>query len=141
MPTSGPPFADHASVESDRGRSPAGRHTLGEPARRRQAVHESSRAGDLRNATGHPRREPLLTYKSAVHSDLDAVKAFCAIDGYIVGFVMFEIGVVHATDSGAPTVDQLAAAIPGDDCPCFMSSLPYLVRVMSTSASSTGSIC
>ena len=27
----------------------------------------------------------------------DAVKAFCALGGFIVGFVMFEIGVTHAT--------------------------------------------
>ena len=26
----------------------------------------------------------------------DAVKAFCALGGFIVGFVMFEIGVTHA---------------------------------------------
>ena len=27
----------------------------------------------------------------------DAVKAFCALGGFIVGFVMFEIGVTHAS--------------------------------------------
>lgn len=42
MPTSGA-RGNHASVESDRSRSPAERHTPAEPALRRQAVHESLR--------------------------------------------------------------------------------------------------
>lgn len=61
-------------------------------------------------------------------SDEDAVKAFCAVGGYIIGFVMFEIGIVHASGAGSPTVEQLAATVPADECPCFVSSLPYLVQ-------------
>lgn len=60
----------------------------------------------------------------------DAVKAFCAWGGFIVGFVMFEIGVTHATGPiDAPqTPEGLVAALPSDEFPCFMASLPYLMR-------------
>lgn len=60
----------------------------------------------------------------------DAVKAFCALGGFIVGFVMFEIGVTHATGpmDAPPTPEGLVAALPSDEFPCFMESLPYLMR-------------
>jgi len=60
----------------------------------------------------------------------DAVKAFCALGGFIVGFVMFEIGVTHATgpSDAPPTPEGLVAALPSDEFPCFMESLPYLMR-------------
>lgn len=61
----------------------------------------------------------------------DAVKAFCAFGGFIIGFVMFEIGMTHSTGTSAaeaPTPEQLTAALPADEFPCFMSSLPYLMQ-------------
>jgi AcrR family transcriptional regulator len=63
-------------------------------------------------------------------SDDDAVKAFCALGGFIVGFVMFEIGVNRASDAGdqPPTLDGLMLALPSDEFPCFMTSLPYLMN-------------
>jgi len=70
MPTSGA-RGDHASVESDRSRSPAGRHTPAEPALRRQAVHESLRPMTYGTLQGCA---PLVTYKSAVqmaHASFD----------------------------------------------------------------------
>jgi AcrR family transcriptional regulator len=62
-------------------------------------------------------------------SEDDAVKAFCALGGFIVGFVMFEIGVTHvsAYEDQQPTPQALMAALPTDDFPCFMTSLPYLM--------------
>jgi AcrR family transcriptional regulator len=59
----------------------------------------------------------------------DAVKAFCALGGFIVGFVMFEIGVTQASDTGdQPGIAEgLMALLPADEFPCFMSSLPYLM--------------
>ena len=61
----------------------------------------------------------------------DAVKAFCAFGGFIIGFVMFEIGMPHSTGSNAaetPSPQQLTAALPADEFPCFMASLPYLMH-------------
>ena len=60
----------------------------------------------------------------------DAVKAFCALGGFIVGFVMFEIGVTHASGptDAPPTPEGLVAALPSDEFPCFMASLPYLMQ-------------
>ena len=60
----------------------------------------------------------------------DAVKAFCAMGGFIIGFVMFEIGVMRAAGPGnqPPTPEGLTAALPADEFPCFMSSLPYLMQ-------------
>jgi AcrR family transcriptional regulator len=60
----------------------------------------------------------------------DAVKAFCALGGFIVGFVMFEIGVTHASgpEDAPPTQEGLVSALPSDEFPCFMASLPYLMR-------------
>jgi AcrR family transcriptional regulator len=63
-------------------------------------------------------------------SDEDAVKAFCALGGFIVGFVMFEIGVERSTDpaSDAPSPERLTAALDTDEFPCFLSSLPHLMK-------------
>jgi TetR/AcrR family transcriptional regulator, tetracycline repressor protein len=60
----------------------------------------------------------------------DAVKAYCALGGFIVGFVMFEIGVTRASgpEDQPPTPEGLMAALPADEFPCFMSSLPYLMQ-------------
>ena len=61
----------------------------------------------------------------------DAVKAFCAFGGFIIGFVMFEIGMTHSAGSrvaGTSTPEQLTAALPADEFPCYMSSLPYLMQ-------------
>jgi AcrR family transcriptional regulator len=62
-------------------------------------------------------------------SEEDAVKAFCALGGFIVGFVMFEIGVTRAPTFGdkPPTAQALMATFPTEDFPCFMTSLPYLM--------------
>jgi AcrR family transcriptional regulator len=60
----------------------------------------------------------------------DAVKAFCALGGFIVGFVMFEIGVTRASgpEDQPPTPEALMTALPADEFPCFMESLPYLMQ-------------
>jgi AcrR family transcriptional regulator len=61
----------------------------------------------------------------------DAVKAFCAFGGFIIGFVMFEVGMTRATEASvaeSPTPEQLTAALPADEFPCFMASLPYLMQ-------------
>ncbi len=66
----------------------------------------------------------------------DAVKAFCAFGGFIIGFVMFEIGMTHSTGTRVPetpvseqlTTAQLTAALPADEFPCFMASLPFLMQ-------------
>ena len=60
----------------------------------------------------------------------DAVKAFCCFGGFIVGFVMFEVGMMRAAESpsGSPDPERLVAALPADEFPCFVSSLPYLMQ-------------
>ena len=61
-------------------------------------------------------------------SEDEAVKAFCALGGFIVGFVMFEIGVTRVSGEGQPpSPGELTATIPTDEFPCFMTSLPYLM--------------
>jgi AcrR family transcriptional regulator len=59
----------------------------------------------------------------------DAVKAFCALGGFIVGFVMFEIGVTRTSDFGdqPATPAELVASLSADEFPCFMTSLAYLM--------------
>ncbi len=63
-------------------------------------------------------------------SEEDTVKAFCAFGGYIVGFVLFEVGVMHTTDRpvGAPDAERVLESIPADEFPCFTSSLSYLMQ-------------
>jgi AcrR family transcriptional regulator len=62
-------------------------------------------------------------------SEADAVKAYCALGGFIVGFVMFEIGVERSNAAGIdmPPPDRLTAALEPDEFPCFLSSLPQLM--------------
>lgn len=62
-------------------------------------------------------------------SDADAVKAFCAFGGYILGFVMFEVGTMQAKRDAAKlkSPELLAAGLSADEFPCFLSSLPHLV--------------
>jgi AcrR family transcriptional regulator len=59
----------------------------------------------------------------------EAVMAFCAFGGFIVGFVMFEMGMAKARQvaTALPDPTQLAAALPAEQFPCFASALPYLV--------------
>lgn len=64
-------------------------------------------------------------------SEEDTVKAFCAFGGYIVGFVMFEVGMMHTAGSALtpqPTPELFMASLPPDEFPCFLSSLPFLMR-------------
>jgi len=63
-------------------------------------------------------------------SEEDAVKAFCALGGFIVGFVMFEIGVQRSTETGTdlPSPQRLTASLDPDEFPCFLASLPHLMK-------------
>jgi AcrR family transcriptional regulator len=63
-------------------------------------------------------------------SEEDAVKAFCALGGFIVGFVMFEIGVERSTDTSIdlPSPERVTAALDPDEFPCFLASLPHLMK-------------
>ena len=62
-------------------------------------------------------------------SEEDTVKAYCALGGFIVGFVMFEIGVERSTvpDIELPSIERLTAALDPSEFSCFLSSLPYLM--------------
>ena len=53
-----PGSRDHTSVEPDRSRSPAGRQTPGEPARRRQTLHEPTRPTTYRTLRTPARHRP-----------------------------------------------------------------------------------
>jgi len=92
------------------------------------ALISESKGPNITPGSIRPAEVALRLLRELGLSDEDAVKAFCAVGGYIVGFVLFEIGMMHTTDTGSPTAGQLAAAIPADECPCFVSSLPYLVQ-------------
>lgn len=103
----------------------------------RQALHahpsmmvliSESKGPNMTPGSIRPAEVALRLLRELGLSDEDAVKAFCAIGGYIIGFVMFEIGIVHTSGAGSPSAEQLAAAVSADECPCFVSSLPYLVR-------------
>lgn len=84
---------------------------------------------DLSPDSIRPNEVALRMIREVGLSDADAVKAFCAFGGYIVGFVLFEIGTMHAKEGAAamPSPDQLAAGLPVDEFPCFLGSLPYLM--------------
>ncbi|MGZ6544331.1 MAG: TetR/AcrR family transcriptional regulator C-terminal domain-containing protein, partial [Actinomycetota bacterium] len=61
--------------------------------------------------------------------DDEAVMAFCTFGGFIVGFVMFEVGMAKAREVATtlPDPTQLAAALPADQFPCLANALPFLV--------------
>jgi AcrR family transcriptional regulator len=64
-------------------------------------------------------------------SEDDTVKAFCAFGGYIVGFVMFEVGMMHTADSALapqPSLELFTSSLPADEFPRFLSSLPFLMQ-------------
>jgi AcrR family transcriptional regulator len=61
----------------------------------------------------------------------EAVRAFCAFGGFIIGFVMFEVGMTPSTGTSAAeatTPEQIAAALPADEFPCFLAALPCLMN-------------
>jgi hypothetical protein len=58
---------DLTSVEPDRHRSLTGRQTLGEPTRRRQAIHEPTRPTTYQTLRTSARINRYFTYKSAIH--------------------------------------------------------------------------
>jgi len=61
---------NQSSVEPDRSPSSAGRQTLGEPTRRRQAIHEPTRPTTYRTLRISIRPERHLTYKSAIQNNI-----------------------------------------------------------------------
>ena len=69
MPTFRPDERDLTSVEPDRHQSMAGRQTLGEPTRRRQALHEPTRPTTYRTLRTSARLNRHVSYKSAVHCE------------------------------------------------------------------------
>jgi AcrR family transcriptional regulator len=92
-------------------------------------ISESKRF-EMTPASMRPTETALRLLREVGLPEDDAVKAFCALGGFIVGFVMFEIGVAHASGplDAPPTPEGLMAALPSDEFPCFMASLPYLMR-------------
>ena len=61
----------------------------------------------------------------------EAVKVFCAFGGFIIGFVMFEVGMtpsIGTSAAEAPTPEQITAALPADEFPCFLAALPCLMH-------------
>jgi AcrR family transcriptional regulator len=83
----------------------------------------------LTPASVRPSETALRLLREVGLSEEDAVKAFCALGGFIVGFVMFEVGVERSTHAGieTPSPERLTAALEPDECPCFLSSLPLLM--------------
>lgn len=84
---------------------------------------------DMTPGSMRPTETALRLLREVGLSEEDAVKAFCALGGFIVGFTTFEIGVTHTSELAdeAPTPEQLTAALPEGEFPCFMASLPYLM--------------
>ncbi|MGZ8652631.1 MAG: TetR/AcrR family transcriptional regulator [Actinomycetota bacterium] len=94
------------------------------------ALISESKHFDMTPTSMRPTETALRLLREVGLPEDDAVKAFCALGGFIVVFVMFEIGVMRAAGPGSqpPTLEGLTAALPADEFPCFMSSLPYLMQ-------------
>lgn len=92
-------------------------------------ISESKRF-EMTSTSMRPTETALRLLREVGLPEDDAVKAFCALGGFIVGFVMFEIGVSRASgpDDEPRTPEGLMAALPADEFPCFMESLPYLMQ-------------
>ena len=60
-------------------------------------------------------------------SGQDAVQAFRAFGGYIMGFVLMETGNLYAAGGiDAPDPEQLAQVLPADELPRIIELMPYL---------------
>jgi Transcriptional regulator len=94
------------------------------------ALISESKRFEMTPTSMRPTETALRLLREVGLPDDDAVKAYCALGGFIVGFVMFEIGVSRASGpvDQPPTLEGLIAALPADEFPCFMSSLPYLMQ-------------
>lgn len=105
------------------------RHILRDHPNIMVLISESKRF-EMTPTSMRPTETALRLLREVGLQDEDAVKAYCALGGFIVGFVMFEIGVARASgpDDEPPTLEGLMAALPADEFPCFMSSLPYLMQ-------------
>jgi TetR/AcrR family tetracycline transcriptional repressor len=92
-------------------------------------ISESKRFA-MTSTSMRPTETALCLLREVGLTEDDAVKGFCALGGFIVGFVMFEIGVTRASgpENQPPTPEALMEAFPADEFPCFMSSLPYLMQ-------------
>jgi TetR/AcrR family transcriptional regulator, tetracycline repressor protein len=105
------------------------RHILRDHPNIMVLISESKRF-EMTSTSMRPTETALRLLREVGLQDEDAVKAYCALGGFIVGFVMFEIGVARASgpDDEPRTPEGLMAALPADEFPCFMSSLPYLMH-------------
>jgi AcrR family transcriptional regulator len=105
------------------------RHILRDHPNVMVLISESKRF-EMTSASMRPTETALRLLREVGLPEDDAVKAYCALGGFIVGFVMFEIGVSRASgpDDEPRTPEGLMAALPADEFPCFMSSLPYLMQ-------------
>ncbi len=105
------------------------RHILRDHPAMMVLISESKRF-EMTPASMRPTETALRLLREVGLAEDDAVKAFCALGGFIVGFVMFEIGVTRASgpEDEPPTPEGLMAGLPADEFPCFMSSLPYLMQ-------------
>ncbi len=105
------------------------RHILRDHPNVMVLISESKRF-EMTAASMRPTETALRLLREVGLPEDDAVKAYCALGGFIVGFVMFEIGVTRASgpEDEPRTPEGLMAALPADEFPCFMSSLPYLMQ-------------
>jgi AcrR family transcriptional regulator len=63
-------------------------------------------------------------------SDADTVRAFRVFGGYIMGFVLMEVGNMMSGVGGeeSPTPAEVAALLPRDQVPSFVELLPHLTQ-------------
>lgn len=89
-----------------------------------------SKRFDMTPVSVRPTETALRLLREVGLPEDDAVKAFCALGGFIVGFVMFEIGVMRTAGPAdqQPTPEGLVPALSAEEFPCFLSSLPYLMQ-------------
>lgn len=73
-----------------------------------------------------PMEFALATLRRTGLSERDAAQAFQVMGGYIMGFVMLEVGRMFAPDERSMTREQVAQMLPADDLPNMVDLMPYL---------------
>jgi TetR/AcrR family tetracycline transcriptional repressor len=61
--------------------------------------------------------------------DAETARAFCAFGGYIMGFVLMEVGSMMGDPAvaGAPTPDEILRSLPAEELPRSCQVLPHLI--------------
>ena len=73
-----------------------------------------------------PMEFALATLRRTGLSERDAAQAFQVMGGYIMGFVLLEVGRMFGTEERSMTREQVAQMLPAHELPNMVDLMPYL---------------